>query len=67
MGGCSCPSPAEEMLPGEVLGVQQGNTQKVPAPGDTNHTLCGGHLGLWSLVLLPACRSQQQVEAEPGF
>lgn len=52
--GCSCPSTAEKVLPSEVFGGQQGNTQKVPAPGDTNHTLCSGHLGLWSVVLLPA-------------
>lgn len=63
---CSRPSMAEKVLPGEAFGVQQRNTQKVPAPGDINHTLCSGHLGLWSAVLLPACRSQQQVEAEPG-
>lgn len=64
--GCSRPSTAEKVLPGEVFGVQQRNTRKVPVLGDTNHTLCSGHLGLWSVVLLPACGSQQQVEAEPG-
>lgn len=63
--GCSRPSTAEKALPGEAFGVQKRNTQKVPAPGDTNHTLCSGRLGLWSVVLLPACGTQQQVEAEP--
>lgn len=46
--------------------LQQKNTQKVPQ--ETPTTLSGsGHLGLRSVVLVPACRSQQQVEAEPGI
>lgn len=38
----------------------------MPAPADTNYSVCSSHSGLQSVVLLPACQSLQQVEAEPG-